>query len=253
MVKLIQKLVPALGVAALIGSPAMGAIISVDPDADATDGGAVSGSRINNGTSTAATGYQSVEAFVDSAITGRVLYIGFNMQSTGGFFHAFEAMDGSTNSANRVIDFGDESAGLGSGATATNLSLFVNDKGVGGEPLASAATSLGLAAQQHDYIIKVVIGAGGDDDTFSLFVDPTSTVEGSNTAEISALTGTDLTGITRVGFGSFVAEPTITYSNVHLATSFEEVATALGVPEPASLVLMSLGGLLMLGRSRRSA
>jgi trimeric autotransporter adhesin len=94
--------------------------------------------------------------------------------------------------------------------------------------------------------------AGALNDTFSIYLDPTSTIEGSNTAYLSAAwtaTGAEPAAtIAAVNLrqGTASSAATLTVDDISVATDFASV-----VPEPTTLGL--LAGLSVVGLRRRSA
>jgi hypothetical protein len=94
----------------------------------------------------------------------------------------------------------------------------------------------------------IVLGAGADDDTVTLWLNPIAGAEVDQPASITTnLSGAD-TPFSTVQVRSGNGDGQSTYSNIVFATEFSDVVS---IPEPSSLALAALGGLALILRRRK--
>jgi hypothetical protein len=95
---------------------------------------------------------------------------------------------------------------------------------------------------------KIVLGAGANDDTVTLWFNPIAGAEVDQPASIMTnLSGAD-TPFSSLQVRSGVGTGQSTYSNIVFATEFSDVNS---IPEPSSLALAALGGLALILRRRK--
>lgn len=150
--------------------------------------------------------------------------------------------------------------------TTTNFfqRLFVRSSGAGYQlglvdtSGTGSTTTWGTNVLNFNETYQVVVAwnfvaSGTNNDTFAVYVNPTSAVEGNNTTYLThTWTSTSIAEPAQLAAanlrqGSSSAAPTLKLDNLAVATEFSEV-----VPEPAALSLLAIGGLGLLARRRRA-
>jgi hypothetical protein len=102
-------------------------------------------------------------------------------------------------------------------------------------------------------LVAEVVWNGTSYDTVNLFLNPTSTTQGTATASI-ATSGTDLgDGLTLLLANLSDSSGTVTYGidSFAVGSSYSDVVTAAAAPEPGSVALMLAGGLGLIALSVR--
>ncbi|MEO0476153.1 MAG: PEP-CTERM sorting domain-containing protein [Planctomycetota bacterium] len=169
-----------------------------------------------------------------TSIYGR--YLVNNPTTTSGFTGI--ELDQGNFDTNRVIVLGE--------ANGSGEDFAVVDLNPGNGPDTNAEN----AGEGVDLALPAVVGGQtreiffridytGGQDTFNLI--------NSDGTVISSANGNDLS-FSRIGFAAFGGAPAIVYDEFELGTTLDSVG---GVPEPTSLALLGLGGLLI-ARRRRS-
>ncbi|MEM6259429.1 MAG: PEP-CTERM sorting domain-containing protein [Planctomycetota bacterium] len=158
---------------------------------------------------------------------GTSVFIGLDYTFSGQNYTAFELHQGGTDDGQRTLRLASTGSNVlqESNRVATNTFLtFSGDE----------------ASVSHRYVIQIDFGVGAAADKVSLYQDGVEVVSGVEAA-------IDMS-FDRVSLAAFGSTSSIGVTdNIVIATTFAEA-----VPEPGSLALMGLGGLLMIKRRRRS-
>jgi len=254
-----RKFCAMIAIGALLASNAQGAIIAedsfsyavggLDSSGDAADpgwsedwrggGSIVAGSLVDGtGTLTTSGNQGNVDTGrnfrgLDTAYgeTGTV-YLSFLQQySATGAFYAFELHDGGDADGVRTL-------AIGAGASGNPYGAFSDVNGgsftaFGSDPVGSA----------NLIVLKFTFGAGATD-VVDIFLNPDpAAAEPAATVTLAA----GNYAFDRLGFAQFVSR-TQSIDEIRLGDTFADVTP---VPEPTSLVLLGLGGVMMLRRRRR--
>ncbi|MEM6503910.1 MAG: PEP-CTERM sorting domain-containing protein [Planctomycetota bacterium] len=196
-------------------------------------GSAGSGSRTNryiDDTAFSATGVQN-NGDVGGAATDGTIYISFLMNLAGPLGDSSTGFELALGSAGTGI------AALGTDAAGSGLIGLIGKNGQG-NILLDSADVLGL----HHYVMKIDYNPNADD-VLTLYIDPLAGDESSQTA---AGTSTGEWRFDQVGFLNFQNAAGGFIDEIVIATEFSDVVT----PEPGSLALLGLGGLLVARRRR---
>ena len=208
--------------------------------------------QVSNGRALLGTSGQDVYAAFSSAVAnpdGTSFYYALTLnvisaQATGDyFFHV-------SNPAGTTSLFYERLFARSSGA---GFQLGLLDTSGTGSLTTWGATELPLSTD-HRIVVAQNSIAGANNDTFSVYVNPTDLgVEGNNTAylthtwtSVNAETATYAAVNLRQGSGANAAN--VLVDDIQVSKTFSEAA---GVPEPSSIALATMGGLAMLGFLKR--
>lgn len=223
-----------------------------------TGASAVTPVQVNSGTVVLGTSGQDVYSPLAQAIaitSGSSFYIAANIditaaQATGDYFLHWSTPVGTTSTFVSRLFARSSGAGFQFGYLVTS----------GGAPVIAYGTT--VLSFNIDYRVVVAYNsvAGTLNDTFSVYVNPTDTaVEGNNTAYVTGAyggsTSPESTSVDAINLrqGTAANAPSVIVDNLVVATTFTEGATGIGVlvPEPSTIALASLGGLVALMAIRR--
>lgn len=179
-------------------------LASVDPNGSAPAGGSVVSTR-----------HVASSGMTFDGTDHSTIYLGVHMSRTGGgsFYHGFELYNGApaAGDTNRALQITDENTG--------GLKLRLNNNN------ATSAFVHDAGQYTHFYVIKVEFNANGANEVVSVFLDPLAgTSEAANTAVATATA--DL-AFSHAGFASFVNAAQVSYRNVDIATSWDDLVTTM--------------------------
>jgi hypothetical protein len=210
--------------------------------------------QVSSGTAVLGTSGQDVYSPLSSIYTmtdGTSLYFGLTInvasaQATGDYFFHYAPTVGETSLfISRV--FAKSTTGgflLGYLETSGGAGAVVNY----GTTVLSFSTSYNLVLSYNDV-------AGTLNDTASLYVNPTDSVQGNNTAYISGdawgSTSAENHSVAEINLrqGTASSAPGLTVDNLIVATAFSDIVAP--VPEPSTLALAGFGGLACFFALRR--
>jgi hypothetical protein len=209
---------------------------------------------IGNQASLTTTGQDAYKAFSGAVAhtDGNTIYTGMDVtvsavQATGDYFiHVSDPVGTTTAFFQRLFAKTSTVGGdFQFGLTDTSGTGSVTDYG---------ATGLTLNTVYH-VVVAWNFVAGANNDTFKVYVNPTSNTEGLNptylTHNWSSVTA-EPAQLTEFNFrqGTATNAPTELVDNISVSDTFSDVAA---IPEPASASLLMLGGVSLLRRRRKIA
>lgn len=210
--------------------------------------------QVLNGTAVLGTSGQDVYSPLSSIYTitdGTSLYFGLTInvssaQATGDYFFSYDPVVSDTGLFYSRIFVKSSGAGFVLG--------YLETSGAGGA-VNYGSTVLSFSTAYNLVLGYNAVASGTANDTASLYVNPTDSVEGNNTAYIAGDTWTTATTENhnvaeinlRQGTGSSAAG--LSVDNLIIANSFSDIVAP--VPEPSTLALATLGGVTCLLAFRR--
>lgn len=138
-------------------------------------------------------------------------------------------------------------------ASGAGFVLSAKVTGQSGAPFGTGSTVLNYG-ELYNVIVRADMNAGAGNDTVSIYVNPTSGDVNSETpyVTVGVGTGTDPSGIGSFVLSQFENATTlnagVTLNSIVVADKFAQAAM---IPEPASIVLLGLASLALVGRRRR--
>lgn len=187
-----------------------------------------------------------------TATDGTSLYSGLTLnvtsaQAAGDYFFHLSNPAGTTTSFYERLFVRSSTSGFQLGLVDTSGT---------GSTTTWGTTELALGT---DYRIVVALNfvAGLNNDTFAVYVDPTDpNVEANNTAYLthtwtSATVEPTAYAAVNLRQGSAANAAALFVDDIAIGQAFSDVTTVSQVPEPSSMALAALGGLLMLGSFAR--